>query len=287
MTPDVVVLSFDDPRKVSGGVQRRVAAEISAYVSAGLSVRVLTRHLDGIGPSLDPRVQIDTWVGHTAPYPLQTVRFAVWAQKRLRQLPRSVVVAHHDHGLAPILAGRAFIEVVHGVFLDEARAEFHRTGASGRSVLHLGGLLPLAMIECAAVHAASHVITVSEYIRTILPRQYGRLKRVMTVPNGVDYQRYQAARPAMSAPPMGVTRLGMVGRLHPRKGPLILADALARLSDRDLAIEVVVVGDGPQRASMERRLASAGPSVTSRFLGYVSDQRSSKHLRVPGRTDSA
>jgi glycosyltransferase involved in cell wall biosynthesis len=53
-----------------------------------------------------------------------------------------------------------------------------------------------------------------------------------------------------------------VGRLSPEKGLPVLIDAIADLQEADL--ELLIIGDGPERSSLERR---AGPGV--RFIGHL------------------
>jgi glycosyltransferase involved in cell wall biosynthesis len=63
-------------------------------------------------------------------------------------------------------------------------------------------------------------------------------------------------------PPSGSRTVLFVGRLTPQKGLGVLLDAWGRLGPADL--ELVVVGDGPMRAELERR---SPPGV--RFLGRL------------------
>jgi glycosyltransferase involved in cell wall biosynthesis len=70
-----------------------------------------------------------------------------------------------------------------------------------------------------------------------------------------------------------VVVLGTVGGLIPHKGHAVLIDALGilRAAGRSEAIQLIVVGDGPQRERLERRAASRGLGSAVRFLGERSD----------------
>lgn len=61
------------------------------------------------------------------------------------------------------------------------------------------------------------------------------------------------------------TLLVHCGRLSPEKHPERSVDALAALRDAGASVRLVVVGDGPRRAALERR--AAGLPVT--FVGFV------------------
>ena len=83
----------------------------------------------------------------------------------------------------------------------------------------------------------------------------------IVIPNAVDTARFSpgdpdrraAARIALGLPPDGPV-VAFVGRLVPKKGLRILAAAVARLPE----VRLVVVGDGPDRATVE----ALGPRVT-------------------------
>ena len=60
-----------------------------------------------------------------------------------------------------------------------------------------------------------------------------------------------------------------VGRLVPQKGVADILEAVARLRSRGHGCEVVIVGDGPARPSLESRARELGAAV--RFEGSVPD----------------
>jgi glycosyltransferase involved in cell wall biosynthesis len=96
--------------------------------------------------------------------------------------------------------------------------------------------------------------------------------RVRVVRNGVrvpDRSAIRAARERMRAT-LGISQreiwLAFVGRLTSEKG----LDALLRALRADLAVDgLLVVGDGPERASLEAEAAAA--TIPVRFCGYQED----------------
>jgi len=110
---------------------------------------------------------------------------------------------------------------------------------------------------------AARVIAVSpavaDYARAVLP---GRAERVVAVPNGTDPGEFADAAPARRPRPYV---LG-VGGLAPRKGFDLLIDALAAAgTDLDL----VLAGDGPERAALAARAAAHGLGARVHFEGHV------------------
>src|SRR5262249_12798910 len=64
--------------------------------------------------------------------------------------------------------------------------------------------------------------------------------------------------------------IGVLGRLeHPKKGHVVLLEALAALQARGTDAELEIVGDGPARALLEERVRTLGLSDRVRFLGTI------------------
>jgi glycosyltransferase involved in cell wall biosynthesis len=74
------------------------------------------------------------------------------------------------------------------------------------------------------------------------------------------------------APPSASRAILYVGRLSKEKGLPVLVDAMAGLREADL--ELLVIGDGPERTALERR---AGPGV--RFTGHLEAAQVRDHMR--------
>lgn len=92
--------------------------------------------------------------------------------------------------------------------------------------------------------------------------------RYTLIPCGVDTTQF---RPDL-APLPGLRGAGpnllYVGRLEQRKGVAHLLRAFARLQRQYPALSLLIGGDGPERAALERLSAALGLSGV-RFLGYV------------------
>jgi glycosyltransferase involved in cell wall biosynthesis len=133
-------------------------------------------------------------------------------------------------------------------------ATCHMTGATGTGA---------AGARLAARYAAlDHTITVSQEIATVLRSLGVPDDRITVVVNGIAIG---APAPRRVAP--SPVRLGTVARLTPQKGIDVLLRSVAKLDRRGRAVELVVAGEGRDRAALER--AAAGLPVT--FLGHVDD----------------
>lgn len=69
-----------------------------------------------------------------------------------------------------------------------------------------------------------------------------------------------------------------IGRLSQVKGMAVLIDAFARVAPQHPDAQLALVGDGPERAALERQVEALGLAARVRFLGFVSQQRVAEEL---------
>jgi glycosyltransferase involved in cell wall biosynthesis len=112
--------------------------------------------------------------------------------------------------------------------------------------------------------AAAHVC--SETVREVLVAK-GFRKPVAIIPFGVNTEAFRRDRMAERDPNQPLT-IGFVGRMLPGKGLNVLSQALELLASEKW--NLLVVGEGPERASFERSLATRGLLDRARFTGAVS-----------------
>jgi glycosyltransferase involved in cell wall biosynthesis len=68
-------------------------------------------------------------------------------------------------------------------------------------------------------------------------------------------------------------RFVFVGRLAPEKGVTVLMDAVASLGSRGIAVQLVIIGDGPCRGEVEQRIVRGHLQEVVKLLGWQSTQR--------------
>jgi len=125
---------------------------------------------------------------------------------------------------------------------------------------------------------ADHIIAPSKEVqRILLQREKVRSSKVSLIPYGQDFRRFQSVTVSDVARVkrelgMGQTRdLVCVSRLHPEKGHVYLFEALAELRRESLNVTCYLVGEGPERKSLEERAAKLGIGQSIRFLGWRDD----------------
>jgi glycosyltransferase involved in cell wall biosynthesis len=91
--------------------------------------------------------------------------------------------------------------------------------------------------------------------------------RLRMLPNGVDIARFVAAEPRDGAQPIVI---GTVAALRPEKNIARLIRAVARLP-AEMPARLVIVGDGPERATLEALAAAEGIGGKVEFAGHRAD----------------
>ncbi len=145
-------------------------------------------------------------------------------------------------------------------------------------------------IERGAVKQMQSLVCVSGAVETFAVDSL-RCDRtlVRVIPNGVDVSKFATAPPfqwpRIGWPSEAVVTL-FVGRLHPQKGIDLLQRQVDRLAPVDTNRRLLLVGDGPLRAELERWTASIGDDRV-KLLPWQTDVaaliRAARLLILPSR----
>lgn len=99
------------------------------------------------------------------------------------------------------------------------------------------------------------------------------------IPNGIPMHDRPVQPPPLD--PVSPVQLLAIGRFNPQKNYPWLLETLAPLLDDSSLPEwrLTLIGDGPQRADIESRLASTRLADRVRLAGWVSEETMRQHLR--------
>ncbi len=229
----------------SGGIRRHVAVLADELEQRGWAVTAAgpAGVLDGLRTNLSA-VQVALGPG------------AVGAARSLRPLVREADVVH-AHGLTAgwvawaAGAGPKLVVTVHNLVLDEA------AGATAPLLRRLEGLLPAR---------AREVIVISPQMRARFVGRTASESLHLVPPVGPTPVVHRSAADVRAELELGHTAplVVLVGRLHPQKDVATLVEATARL---DPGVQVVVVGEGPQRAELEDRIGALGLGSRVHLIG--------------------
>ncbi len=229
-----------------GGAEQQVAALARQFVHLGHHVAVVS-----LTPGRDVELPTSVTVVQLGmrKTPLSMAR-ALWKLRALvREWQPDVIHAHMVHAnlLARLLAASGTTAPV--ICTAHSAREggrlrmlaYRLTDRWARLTTHVSAQGRLAMVEAGAVSAA----------------------RIRVVANGIDTQMY---RPDTVLRQRGRTALGLqddvrllinVGRLVPEKAQTTLIDAFAQLNT-DIDARLLIVGEGPERDALERRIRHHG-----------------------------
>lgn len=101
-----------------------------------------------------------------------------------------------------------------------------------------------------------------------------RLPRTAPVPHGIE-----RSLPLPRSTPREAPVIAFQGRLVTTKGAKVLLDAAKILRDQGRVFEIVVIGDGPERANLEKIAQQQQLSGCAHFLGCVSPDALDSALR--------
>lgn len=155
-----------------------------------------------------------------------------------------------------------YLASIKGVLAEESRQE---RGAVRRL------LWSLSRLEGVNARHADGVITTSDYCRRAIRRHYGVAEqRVRLVPEGIDLKRWR--RIAREAPRRsdGATIL-CVARQYPRKHIADLLRAMPLVRAAIPNAHAVVVGDGPEHASLRALAAELRLGDAVNLVGAIPD----------------
>lgn len=105
--------------------------------------------------------------------------------------------------------------------------------------------------------ATQHIITTGERLRETLVRENGfPAERITSIPTGIDTEKFvpgdQAAARRQLQLPLDVPIIGIIATLRSWKGHRYLIEAMVPLRHKNM--QLVIVGDGPQRGAIQSQV---------------------------------
>ncbi|MGH9310924.1 MAG: glycosyltransferase, partial [Vicinamibacterales bacterium] len=125
-------------------------------------------------------------------------------------------------------------------------------------------------LQRQSYRCATKVVANSSAARRMLEAEGLATTSIAVIPNGVTMPPRRpggAGNGATRQPRRVIT----VANLRPEKSHETLLDAAERLVPAFPDLEILIVGDGPRRAELERRVRDKGLARTVRFLGHRED----------------
>ncbi|MHB1045289.1 MAG: glycosyltransferase family 4 protein [Thermoanaerobaculia bacterium] len=122
-------------------------------------------------------------------------------------------------------------------------------------------------VETLALRTPGRLVAISEHTKKKMVAAGVAPERIDVVPCGVDVAQIRAAAAAKDG-----AEMLFVGRLIGHKRADLAIDALTRLGPAFSYLRLDIVGDGPERTDLERRVQALGLQSRVRFLGELPEQ---------------
>jgi glycogen synthase len=278
--PRILILSWEYPPIVEGGLARHVRKLAEELVRQGLTVHVLAR-----GRENDAREEVRAGVRvHRVPEtrtPRDLDQFVTWIEgmnqhmldagrELLRRFDVDVV---HGHDWLVAAAAATLAEEVRRPYLTTVHAtEYGRhqgwVDKHPQSYIHA--------VETWMAQRADRVIVCSHYMRGHVADVFGVEEAAVTViPNGIDpadlvpVDDLGALRGRFAQPHEKLVLL--IGRLVYEKGFQVALDALPRVIRRVGGVRFLVAGSGTHEAELKRQATELGLTKHGTFMGWIGD----------------
>ena len=239
----------------AGGIETHVEQIASRLAAQGDAVTVLTQTDDPSWPSSEMIAGVQV---RRFPVPVPSQHFAVSPSLgralTIHRREWDVVHVHGYHSVVPLLAALSGARPL--IFTPH----YHGTGHSpARKVMHR----PYRLLGTFISGASRRVICVSEAERSLFVSHFpGAIDKVRVIPNGVDLAELLAAVPVSTDKRTIVS----AGRLETYKHVDATLRAFAQLGHD---YQLIVTGDGADRARLERIGRELGLADRVRFVGRI------------------
>jgi colanic acid/amylovoran biosynthesis glycosyltransferase len=191
-----------------------------------------------------------------------------------RYLARALVAVAHAAAFAMTIE-RSGVRHVHAHWATHtaiAAWAIHRlTGLPYSFTAHADDIFVPRPMLADKLRESAFVVTISAYNRRFLCEQLGDWadEKIRVVHCGVETDAFQAF-PLSASPPLVIA---CVARLEPKKGHRHLLDACARLDARGVDFRCLLVGEGSERAALERQCRELELGDRVRLLGAMPRER--------------
>lgn len=285
MSKRVLLLSWEYPPVIEGGLARHVRKLAEALVRQGVSVDVLTRGV-GEAPSADQpggeelagvavhRVREPSW-------PRDLHRFVAWVEQMngdmlaageaLAEDNRYELIHGHDWLVAQ--ASAALAERIDAPYVTTIHATEH---GRHQGWVHDPPQSHIHSVERWMTRRADAVIVCSYYMRGHVADIFDiDERRIAVIPNGIDPSELQPAGDLRAlrlefAEPHEKLVL-FVGRLVYEKGFQLALEALPGVIDQVENVRFLVAGSGTHEDELKAQAQRLGLSEYGSFLGWIGD----------------
>jgi glycogen(starch) synthase len=280
----VLVLSWEYPPVIEGGLARHVRKLAEGLVRQGLAVDVLTRGAADAPQPASTALRPGGVEVHRVPepgWPRDLDRFVAWVEQMNEDMLAAGEALALEHSYDLIHGHDWLVASAAGALSDRLGIPYVTTIHATEHGRHQGWVANppqshIHSVERWMAQRADRVIVCSYYMRGHVADVFDiEESRVTVIPNGVDpsdlrpIEDLEALRSRFAAPQERLVLL--VGRLVYEKGFQLALDAMPRLIEQVGNVRFLVAGSGTHEAELEQQAQRLGLSEHGTFLGWIGD----------------
>ncbi|MDY7221938.1 1,4-alpha-glucan branching protein domain-containing protein [Halalkalibacterium halodurans] len=271
-TCSILMLSWEYPPHVVGGLSRHVDALSQALAKKGHEIHVVTAAMDG---APEYKKNGDVHIHRVSGLQPEREPFLDWVaslnlamfehvKKLYRFRPFDIIHAHDW------LVSGAALALKH-LFQTSLMATIHATEHGRNQGIHTELQQAIHEQEMKLVTEADQIIVCSQFMKEHVQSLFvPNPDKVAVIANGVAREQIEAAR-LQTISPENRFIVFSVGRIVQEKGFSLLIEAAAKCKELGEPIQFVVAGHGPLLADYQQQVNERHLEAWISFVGYISD----------------
>jgi glycogen synthase len=282
----VLILSWEYPPVIEGGLARHVQKLSEELVRQGVTVDVLTRGASGSQEG-QTEVEVQERAGVTVHrvrepgWPRDLDRFVAWVERMNQDMLVAGGALAEDHCYDLVHGHDWLVAHACAALADRLGVPYVTTVHATEHGRHQGWVdkppqSHIHAVERWMAQRADSVITCSHYMRGHVADIFDiEEERITVIPNGIDPRDLRpvgdldALRREFAAPHERLVLL--VGRLVYEKGFQLALDALPGVIERVEGVRFLVAGSGTHEAELKAQAERLGLTEEGVFLGWIGD----------------
>jgi len=281
----VLLLSWEYPPVIEGGLARHVRKLAEALVRQGVAVDVLTRgvggRLDGGEPGVGELGGVTVHRVREPSWPRDLDRFVAWVERMNDDMLAAGEALAEEHSYSLVHGHDWLVEHASASLAERLGVPYVTTIHATEHGRHQGWVHDppqshIHRVERRMARRADAVIVCSYYMRGHVADIFDiDERRIAVIPNGIDPNELrpagdlEALRREFAAPHEKLVLL--VGRLVYEKGFQLAFDALPGVIEKVENVRFLVAGSGTHEAELKAQAERLGLSEHGVFLGWIGD----------------
>jgi glycogen(starch) synthase len=278
----VLLLSWEYPPVIEGGLARHVCKLAEALVRQGVAVDVLTRGAaNQTAGGVEQRHGVNVHRVREPSWPRDLDRFVAWVEQMNEDMLAAGIALAEEHDYDLVHGHDWLVANASATLADRLGVGYATTIHATEHGRHQGWVQDEPQAHIHAVERwmarrADAVIVCSYYMRGHVADIFDiDERRIAVIPNGIDPDELRpvgdlrALRAEFAEPEEKLVLL--VGRLVYEKGFQLALDALPEVIERVGNVRFLVAGSGTHEAELKAQAERLGLGEHGTFLGWIGD----------------